>query len=151
MIKQYNNIIIQTVCKFMIPIIQLFALYVIAHGHYSPGGGFQGGCILAASFILMIIAFDIKWMRDRFSEIRNNILISSGVLLYAFVGLICILLGKEFLNYESLSKIIPLPKENIRSLSTLIIEIGVGITVSAVMTSIFVNLSTFGKQDKENI
>ena len=53
MIEYLENIIIRTLCRFLIPFIQLFGLYVIAHGHGSPGGGFQGGCILAASFILI--------------------------------------------------------------------------------------------------
>ena len=46
-----NMIVVQT-CRLVIPIMQLFALYVIAHGHHSPGGGFQGGVMFGASFIL---------------------------------------------------------------------------------------------------
>jgi multicomponent Na+:H+ antiporter subunit B len=40
----------------MVPVIQIFAFYVITHGHYSPGGGFQGGVMLAASIILLRIS-----------------------------------------------------------------------------------------------
>ncbi|NVM57303.1 MAG: sodium:proton antiporter, partial [Desulfobacterales bacterium] len=48
-----HDLIIKTVCRLLIPFIQLFALYVIAHGHHSPGGGFQGGVILGASIMLL--------------------------------------------------------------------------------------------------
>ena len=44
-------------CRMVIPVIQIFALYVVAHGHHSPGGGFQGGVMLGASFILFALAF----------------------------------------------------------------------------------------------
>ncbi|MGE5855673.1 MAG: MnhB domain-containing protein, partial [Syntrophaceae bacterium] len=54
------SLIIEMGVRVMIPFIQLFGLYVIAHGHLSPGGGFQGGVVLGASFILMAIAFDLK-------------------------------------------------------------------------------------------
>ncbi|MEN2995018.1 MAG: Na(+)/H(+) antiporter subunit B [Thermodesulfovibrio sp.] len=151
MIRLYDDLIIQTVCRIMIPLIQLFAFYVIAHGHYSPGGGFQGGCILGASFILMVIAYDINWMKRRFSEKKNTLLMAFGVLIYALVGVLCILLGAEYLNYGILNKIIPTDSVKVRALGTLIIEIGVGITVMAVMVSIFLNLTTFGKHEKGEV
>ncbi|MCS7214628.1 MAG: MnhB domain-containing protein [Thermodesulfovibrio sp.] len=151
MIRLYNDLIIQTVCRIMIPLIQLFAFYVIAHGHYSPGGGFQGGCILGASFILMLIAYDINWIKRRFSENKNVILIALGVFIYALVGLLCIFLGKEYLNYSAFQKLIPIDIARVRALGTLIIEIGVGITVMAVMVSIFLNLITFGKHEKGEV
>ena len=47
-----QDLIVRTVCRLMLPFIQLFGLYVIAHGHHSPGGGFQGGVILGSSLIL---------------------------------------------------------------------------------------------------
>ncbi len=151
MIRLYDDLIIQTVCRIMIPLIQLFAFYVIAHGHYSPGGGFQGGCILGASFILMLIAYDIRWMKKRFSEYKNILLIALGVFLYAFIGLTCIFLGAEYLNYSVLHKIIPADPVKVRALGTLGIEIGVGITVMSVMVSIFLNLTTYGKHEKGEV
>ena len=53
MITSSNNPILIIASRFLTPFIQLFALYVIVHGHYGPGGGFQGGGILAASIILL--------------------------------------------------------------------------------------------------
>ena len=60
MIDRHQSLIVKTVCRRLVPFIQLFGLYVVIHGHTSPGGGFQGGVILGASFILLAIAYGIE-------------------------------------------------------------------------------------------
>ena len=52
-----NNTILKEISKIMIPIIQVFGIYVIFFGHLSPGGGFAGGTIIGSSFILYRVAF----------------------------------------------------------------------------------------------
>jgi len=146
-INRIDNIIIQTVCRLLVPPIQLFALYVIAHGHYSPGGGFQGGCILGASFILMVMAYDIKEAKRMMSEKLNTILSSVGVMIYAGIGVICLILGANYLDYGILHKILPADPIKARALGTLGVEIGVGITVMAVMVSIFLNIASGGEHE----
>jgi multicomponent Na+:H+ antiporter subunit B len=147
MISRIDNIIIQTVCRLLVPPIQLYALYVIAHGHYSPGGGFQGGCILGASFILMVIAYDIKEAKRMMSEKLNTILSSLGVMIYAGIGTICLILGANYLDYGILNKIFSVTPAKARALGTLGVEIGVGITVMAVMVSIFLNIASSGEHE----
>ena len=149
MIKDSEGVIIKTVCRLITPIIQLYALYVIAHGHYSPGGGFQGGCILAASFILMVLAYDIKEVKKRMSEKLNTILCSLGVIIFAGIGLLCLILGANYLDYGILHKILPADPTHARSLGILGVEIGVGFTVMAVMVSIFLNIASGGKHEEE--
>ncbi len=145
MIQRTENIIIRTICRILIPAIQLFGLYVIAHGHGSPGGGFQGGCILAASFILMVIALGLEETKRRFTEKLNNIFSSLGVFVYAWTGWMCLLLGANFLDYSVLSAILPADPIKARYLGMFSIEVGVGITVMAVMVSLFIDLVTGGK------
>lgn len=145
MIKEFKDIIIQTVCRILTPFLQIFALYVIAHGHYSPGGGFQGGCILGASFIMMVIAYDIDAVKKRISEKINTIYCSLGVIIYAGIGLLCLILGANYLDYGILHRILPVDQVKARALGTLGVEIGVGITVMAVMVSIFLNISSGGR------
>lgn len=137
MITEQQSILVKTLCRFLVPFIQLFGLYVIVHGHSSPGGGFQGGVILAASFILLSIASGVDAMRKRFPPTAVVVLISAGVLLYGGIGLVTVLLGANFLDYGAL------PGADPRSLGMLGIEIGVGITVMAAMVSIFHELITF--------
>ena len=137
MIEEQESVVVKTVCRFLIPFIQLFGLYVIIHGHSSPGGGFQGGVILSASFILFSIAYGVEAMRQRFSLSALVVLTSVGVLIYGGIGMLCILMGANFLDYGVL------PGAEPRSLGMLGIEIGVGITVMAAMVSIFQELISF--------
>jgi multicomponent Na+:H+ antiporter subunit B len=145
MTEEFENILIQTVSRLMVPFLQVYALYVIAHGHYSPGGGFQGGCILAASFILLVIAYDINAVKSRMSEKINTLYSIVGVLIYAGIGLVCLILGANFLDYGILHKILPASPVKARALGTLGVEVGVGLTVMAVMVSIFLNIATGGR------
>lgn len=137
MIEQQQSVVVRTLCRFLVPFIQLFGLYVIIHGHTSPGGGFQGGVILGASFILMSIAYGLDAMRERFSLSAVLVFTCFGVLLYGGIGLVSMLLGANFLDYGVL------PGAEPRSLGMLIIEIGVGVTVMAAMVSIFHELISF--------
>ena len=149
MIQQYEDLIIQTLARLLIPFMQLFALYVIAHGHHSPGGGFQGGCILSASFILLCVAYDIRWAKERMSEKLNTVYISLGVMIFAGVGILCLMLGGNFLDYSWLHKLLPVNPVEARSLGIMMVEIGVGITVMAVMISIYLNVASGGKHEEE--
>ena len=99
MIRDSEGLIIKTFCRLITPFIQLYGLYVIVHVHYSPGGGFQGGCILAASFILMGLAYDIEEVKKRMNEKLNTIICSVGVLIFSGIGLICLILGANYLDY----------------------------------------------------
>ncbi len=148
MIKDFDNIIIKTVCRILTPFLQIFAFYVIAHGHYSPGGGFQGGCILGASFILLVIAHDINTVKKRMSEKLNTFLCSIGVMIYAGIGLLCLMLGANYLDYGILHTILPVDAVKARAMGTLGIEIGVGLTVMSVMVSIFLNIASGGKHEE---
>ncbi len=142
----HNRIIIGTTCRLVIPVIQLFALYVIAHGHYSPGGGFQGGVILGASFILFAIANDLKGALRRFSERAYMKLACIGILIYSGFGLTCLLLERNFLDYSILQKIFrTVDAQTARSHSMLGVEIGVAFTVTAIMFAIYANLSSKGE------
>jgi len=138
-----NDIIVETVSRIIIPLIQLFGCYTILHGVFGPGGGFQGGIILGSSFILYAIVFGISTdEKDRIDE-RDTYLSSIGLYIYAIIGLSCILFSlgaAEFLNYGFLP--LPVDFEIRRALSIDIIEIGIGLTVMATVTSIFINLAS---------
>ena len=139
-----GHIVIKTITKALIPFIQLFALYVIAHGEISPGGGFQGGVILGASIILYVIAFGSFEGRRRISEKSNDLFNSLGVLIYAVIGVLCLLAGGAYLEYSKL----PLGSYKIASqLGMYGIEIGVGITVAAVMITIFFEMARHDDDD----
>jgi len=143
-----HDLIIETVCRLLVPFIQLFALYVIAHGHHSPGGGFQGGVILGASIILLAISYDLRTALSRMREKLDALLCIAGVFIYAGTGALCLLLGANFLDYSALASILHVDPVTARSHGILIVEIGVGIAVMATMIWIFCNVSSSGKYDE---
>lgn len=139
------DMIIKTMSRFLVPLIQLFALYVIAHGHHSPGGGFQGGVILGASIIVVAISFNLRAALERMGERINGMLVSLGVFIYAGIGALCVLLGAMFLDYKALAKVLLSDQIMARSHGILGVEIGVAITVMAVMICIYYNVASDGK------
>ncbi len=149
MIVQYENVIIKTICRILIPFIQIYALYVIMHGHYSPGGGFQGGVILGASFILLVMAFGAEASQKRISLKKLTVLASLGLLIFSGIGLVALLMGGNYLDYGKL----PLPLESIpkiRAMGILGIEIGVGIGVMAIMITIFFAIASYETEGKND-
>ncbi len=142
------DLIIKTVCRVLIPFIQLFALYVVAHGDFSPGGGFQGGVIFGASIILLAISFNLRTATQKMNEKLLAILSAVGVFIYAGIGWLCLLLGGNFLNYGKLASILPVDPIRARALGMLGVEIGVGIAVMAVMIIIYINIASAGRHDE---
>lgn len=150
MINKTDDVIVMTIARLLIPFIQLYALYVLMHGHYSPGGGFQGGVILGASFILLIITHGIVEARKKISAKALSLFSSFGVFIYAGIGALCLLLAGNYLDYGKLSKILNVDASHARSLGILGVETGVGLAVMAVMISIFINISSFGEIANKN-
>jgi len=129
--------ILRVVAKVLLPFILLFALYVQFHGDYGPGGGFQAGVIFASGFVLYGLVYGLGAVRRVAPARVVEILVAAGVLIYAGTGVVTMLLGGAFLEYGALTPGHPAEGQH---LGLLVIELGVGITVSAVMISIF---STF--------
>lgn len=142
------DLITKTTCRLLMPFIQLFALYVIAHGHHSPGGGFQGGVILGASFILYAISYDLRRSKSRFGERSSTLLSAVGVFVFAGTGALSFLFGAAFLNYGALAPLFYSSPVMAHSHGMLLIEIGVGIAVMAVMIWIYYNISSQGKHEE---
>ncbi len=144
MTEQSDDVIVKTLSRMLIPFMQIYALYVIAHGHYSPGGGFQGGVILGASMILLVITYGLDNTLRRMTERLNTMMCSAGVLIYAGIGALCLILGGNYLDYAELDQILGVGIAQARSLGILGVEVGVGVTVMAGMISIFFDISTGG-------
>ena len=133
--------ILRITAKFMIPYILLFALYVQFHGDFGPGGGFQAGVIFASGFILYGLIFGIKNARRVLPARVTRVLLAVGVLLFGGTGVISFFFGHNFLDYSVLLK----NSVSGQHLGIFLVELGVGITVSATMITIFY---VFASQDK---
>ncbi|TVM18458.1 sodium:proton antiporter [Oceanidesulfovibrio indonesiensis] len=139
------DVVTSKVARLLIPFLQIYALYVVAHGHHSPGGGFQGGVTLGAAYILYAISHDLQTACDRYLERHMFILLVGGVLLYAGTGAVCMALGGNFLDYSVLAPLFRLPVAETRSFSILIVEIGVAMTVMATMVLLYNFLVSNGR------
>ena len=144
MIERYDSVVIEVVARAMVPPVQVFALYVITHGHYGPGGGFQGGVILAVSVLLLRLSLGKARSDQLFPPVLANCLAAIGMLIYVLAGLVPLLLGAEFLNYAYL----PVPGVSgpaLRSTGILIVELGIGLSVCGTMVTIFDWLTRSGR------
>ena len=132
-----SHIILRVLSKVLIPWILLFALYVQFHGDFGPGGGFQAGVIFAAGFILYALLFGIQELRRVFPPRVMELLAAGGVLLYGAVGVATMLLGGNFLDYNFLAHDPHHHGVHGQHIGILLVELGVGLTVTAAMASLF--------------
>jgi multicomponent Na+:H+ antiporter subunit B len=136
-----KNPILRETSHLLIPAILLFALYVQFHGDYGPGGGFQAGVIFASGIILYALLHGTKRAEKVISLNLAKTFAALGLILYASVGIFGILLGGNFLDYNVLAH----DPVHGQHWGILIIELGVGVTVAAVILSIFYAFSKFKK------
>lgn len=126
------DLILRVGTKLILPFILLFALYVQFHGDYGPGGGFQAGVISAGMVILIAITFGMDTARRIAPPAVVEFMVPLGVLLYAGTGVIGLAMGRNFLDYSVLGE-----GASARELGILLVELGVLITVSSTMTTLF--------------
>lgn len=138
-----RHVILRALSKLLIPLIMLFALYVQFHGDYGPGGGFQAGVIFGAAIILYALMFGLGAAKKVFPPRVLEFLVAFGLLLYGSVGIDAILLGGNFLDYDVLAH----DAHHGQHLGILLVELGVGITVAAVMATIFYQFAGRGRSD----
>jgi len=133
------GLILREVCRLIIPAVLLFALYVQFHGEYGPGGGFQAGVIFAAAVILYALVHGRQKAQRILPSGIVRACIAAGVLLYSGVGVATMLMGGNFLDYNVLLH----GHQHAQHLGIFLIELGVGITVAAVMITVFYVLDEF--------
>lgn len=136
-----RKVILRVVSKFLIPFILLFGLYVQWHGDFGPGGGFQAGVIFAAAFILYALIFGVARTRQAVPAWVTRSGMAVGVLLYTGVGVAALLMGENFLDYNALAH----EPTHGQHLGILLVELGVGITVSCAMITIFIAFAGRGR------
>lgn len=140
-----HHIVLRVVAKMLIPIILLFALYVQFHGDYGPGGGFQAGVIFGSGFILYALIFGLQTTKRVLPANVVHYMTGFGVLLFAGVGVFGMLRGGNFLEYSVLSAD-PVAGQH---LGIILIELGVGITVTFVMVSLFYSFAGYRQKELE--
>ena len=128
-----HHLIPQHVGNLLIPFIVLFGLYTQFHGEYGPGGGFQAGAIIATGIILYAL---LEGERQALRAVPRQallFLVVGGATLYGLVGVLCMLLGGNFLDYSVLMD----DPVTARQVGIIAIELGVGMAVCGALLSIF--------------
>ncbi|MAE70119.1 MAG: hypothetical protein CME06_06580 [Gemmatimonadetes bacterium] len=134
-----DSIITDLVTRAMVPVIQIFALYVVFHGHYSPGGGFQGGALLAGSVLLVRVVLGQDRSNPIFPVSWGTPFGVAGLAIFLGVGLVALAFGGSGLQYDHLP--LGLEPDMLRNWGILIAEIGVAFAVMGTLVSIFDDLS----------
>ncbi len=128
-----HHLILRVVGRMLIPFILLFGLYVQFHGEYGPGGGFQAGAIVAAGIILYSLLEGEQRALNLMPQKLLLFLMAGGGILYGATGVLCMILGGNFLDYSVLASD---PVKG-QQLGILVIEAGVGLTVTGVLLSTY--------------
>ncbi|MDH5685907.1 MAG: sodium:proton antiporter [Hadesarchaea archaeon] len=140
------TVIVRTIARLLFPFTFLFGAYIVLHGHLTPGGGFPGGVIIAASVVMLILAYGIEQAQKRVGFLHAEILESVGGMAIVVLGLFGLLLGISFLQ-----NVFPLGElGQLFSAGNLpLLYLGVGVKVAAGILLIFYALLYTFRGDEE--
>lgn len=93
------TLIVKTITRLTVGLILLFGIYIVLHGHITPGGGFAGGAIIALSFIHLMLAFGKDIALKKLSEARASFFESLGAILFLSIAILGLVGGYFFLNF----------------------------------------------------
>jgi multicomponent Na+:H+ antiporter subunit B len=92
-----SSLILKTATRFLMPLLLLFAVFLLLRGHNEPGGGFVGGLVVAAAYVLYVIAYGVPAAR-RALLVDSSSLLSIGLLVALASGLPAALRGRPFMT-----------------------------------------------------
>jgi len=141
-----HDMVLEVVNRLLMPFIQLFGMYVLFHGHLSPGGGFSGGAIIGSSLILYSLTFRFARVKHRLDHDTSVFFEAAGALIYVALGLVGLFFGYNFLTNRG---VFPLgvPGQLWSSGMILVITLGLGAKVSGTILSLFQELLEGGSDD----
>lgn len=136
--RSFGSIVLSTAFRYLVPFILVYGMYVLMHGEYSPGGGFQAGALFGIAVVLDRLIQGEKAVL-KISGNTAVILAGIGTFIYGFVGVLTLLFNGRYLEYG----VFPLAMEagERHALGILGIEIGVTICVMATIIAIFDGLT----------
>lgn len=94
--RKTKNIIVKCGVDFLLPITLMLGIYIILHGHLTPGGGFQGGVVVAAGVVLVFLGYGDGGLKKTFKADAMKTTENVGSLMYTFFALLGIFMGANF-------------------------------------------------------
>ncbi len=139
----HRDLIIQVTARYTIPFILVLGAYIMAHGKYGAGGGFQGGVVIGTAFILSVISYGYDQARRELSRRLSDWMSLIGALIFAVIGLATLWAGGKFLEYTALYPPQPILTNQIAIYA---IEVAIGITVGGVIVTLFAEMLRGGQK-----
>ena len=134
-----DNPILRVSAKILFAPMIVYGLYVQFHGDFGPGGGFQAGVIVAAAFVLHGLIFGLAETKKVAPPYLVQTIMALGVLLYGGVGVVNMLLGGLYLDYNVLAH----EAAHGQHRGILLVEFGVGLTVASTVLALFYAFAGF--------
>ncbi|CAN5248483.1 hypothetical protein BH20ACT3_BH20ACT3_02390 [soil metagenome] len=128
--------VVRVVCAAVGPFVTMFGIYVIAHCHYGPGGGFAGGVVVAMAVVLTRMIFTSDASNRVFPPAVALPAMGIGMAVFLAAGYVPMLGGGTFLDYAA-SPIASGDEAYTRYLGILVVEVGVGLVVAGGLVLIY--------------
>ncbi len=142
------TLIVKQISQLMIPSIFLLGIYVILHGHLTPGGGFAGGILIAGCFVLMVLAYGSDEVKSEVKKWRASFYESVGIFMFWFLAVLGLFQGSYFF-YNIIAKIDPGQPNQLFSAGIIpLCNIAIGIEVAGALFAIFITLAVLKVGEK---
>ena len=142
------TLIVKQITQLMVPSIFLLGIYVVLHGHLTPGGGFAGGVLIAGCFTLLILAYGSELIKSEAKKMHASISESIGIFLFWFIALLGLVQGSYFF-YNVIAKTNPGQVNQLFSAGIIpLCNIAIGTEVTAALFSIFITLAILRMGEK---
>lgn len=143
MIGHHPSENVRVVSALMVPFVLVFGVYVVAHGHYTPGGGFAGGVVLGVGVVLARLTLHRYIVERSFPEWLATVAMGIGMLAFFAAAFVPMLTGGLLLDYAEVPVAESVSRR--RYIGILVVELGVGAVVFGAILSIFDRLAKAGR------
>jgi len=134
--EQGMSLIVKTITRLTVGLILLYGIYIISHGHISPGGGFAGGVIIALSFVHLMLAYGKDTALRKFPKKVISFVESTGAILFLSIAILGLTGGYFFLNFVSKGQPFRLFSAGIIPLCNIAISLKVGAGLFAIFVAL---------------
>jgi multisubunit Na+/H+ antiporter MnhB subunit len=141
---QGMSVIVKKVSQLVSGLVFMYGIYIITHGHLTPGGGFAGGAVLAGAFILLVLAYGNELVKLKKKEEGSSVTESLAVLTFILLATVALLIGTHvfFKNWLPAGIVGDLISAGIIPLYNIV----VGIEVGAALFTIFLALAIYREE-----